>query len=639
MIKLTVTTHFRAEILVGLVFAALLAGLYGVYALGFSGVFSFDDSGTLEGLLSVKDFPSALLYVTTGHTGPLGRPVALASFLINASDYPESAAGFLRTNALIHLANVVLVWLILRALQRIIPDVLPSNRWFAPLTAFFWGALPLLASTSMMVVQRMTSLSALFMLLGVLIYLWGWMRQDRPAAVLLTVLGVGLCTLLAVFTKENGALLPLYLVVMDFTLLAGRGPVRPGWAPKLLRWSIILPSLAVVGYLLSRLPGIDGGYVSRPFTLPERLATELFILWDYLRVAFLPRPLALGPFHDDYPILGFTSPLVWLALVAWLLVIGVALWRRRALPIVAFAVLWYLAGHLLESSIIPLELYFEHRNYLPILGPVVALAVLATRLPIAPRLRFGIAGLYLVFLVFVLWQTLDIWGKRQQELWARQHPNSPRAVQMVAQTYYEAGYRDQSLAMLEDTWARKPRLSSLGMQALRLRCYRDEPDAFTGLLNGLLKTLQDSHFSYLTLHAFEKLRKLQAAGDCDPLASADLVALADSLLANPRFRARAGTRQQLHLIKARVYLAEDQPGPAREQLRLAFAASPDLEALLLLYRNLYNSGESEAAGQLLDQARDRAPKNPWLRKQWMTVIEGIAGNGAALPREPEPAAR
>ena len=184
-------------------------------------------------------------------------------------------------------------------------------------------------------------------------------------------------------------------------------------------------------------------------------------------------------------------------------------------------------------------------------------AALGTRLPIQPRLRLGISALYLLFLAFVLWQTLDIWGQRQQELWARQHPDSPRAVQAVAQTYYEAGYRDESLKMLEDTWTRNPHLSSLGMQALRLRCYLDDGPAFARLLAGLLETLDTSHFSYLTLHALENIRELQASGGCPHLQSADLRALVDALLANPRFRARGGIRDQLHRIKGETFISED----------------------------------------------------------------------------------
>jgi len=625
-------SRLAIQFLAGLLFLLLLAGVYGLYSLGFGGIFSFDDASGLEGLLTIKDWSTAIVYLTTGGNGPLGRPIALASFLIDAPGYPESASGFLYTNSLIHLLNICLVALVVLRLQRLLPDILPTSPWFAPITATFWGLLPILASTSMMVLQRMTSLSALFVLLGIWIYLLGRAHLDKPNRVFLTLFGIGLCTLLATFTKENGALLPVYLLVLEFTLLTLLRTHSPAlWPIRVLRWSIILPSLLVVGYLLSLIPGLTGAYLPRPYNLVERLATETVILWDYLRLSFLPRLLELGPFHDDYPIYTFASPMVWAALIAWVVVIVSAILRRRAYPLLAFAVFWFLAGHLIESTLIPIELYFEHRNYLPILGPVIAFAALSTRIPIARRFRFALTGLYLAFMVFILWQTLSIWGNRQQEIWARQHPDSARAVQTVAQSYYEAGYRDEALRMLEDTWARKPQLSSLGMQALRLRCYQDDPVAFASLLNGLLNTLDKSYFSYLTMHALDRLQQLHASGNCSQIKAADLQALADALLANPRFNARGSIRQQLRLIKAHVFISQRELGAATEQLQKAFAAYPDQETMLLLHAILRDTDQDKAANVLLDQAVAKLPDNPWVRAQWLTVIDEVRGHAPATP--------
>lgn len=601
----------------------VLASLYGLYSLGFGATFSFDDPGHLDGLLAVRDGQSALIYITTGDAGPLGRPLSLASFLLNASAYPDDPAHFLYTNTLIHLFNVWLVALILARLQRLTRGLLPESPWFVPLTAGFWGLLPILVSTSMMVVQRMTSLSALFVLLGVLIYLWGRERHDRLFPTILTVVGVGLCTLLAAFGKENGALLPLYLVVLEFTLLASARTPESGWPARLLRWSILLPSLLLVGYLLSRIPGLAGAYEGRPFNLAERLATQAVILWDYLRLSFLPRPLALGPFHDDYPIYQFSNLLVWLALAAWLAVFGAALWLRRAQPLLAFATLWYLAGHLLESTIIPLELYFEHRNYLPILGPVIALAVLAARLPIPLRARAGVVGIYLAFLAFVLWQTLSIWGHRELELWARAHPNSPKGIQMMAQAYAQAGRTEESLRLLDDALARKPELSSVAMQSLRLRCYGNDPRAFAARLTMMRQTLGASHYSSLALQALDAIRQLYERGDCPFIQSADLHALADLLLANPMFQARAAA-QYLHHIKARLYLHEGPLTPAVYHLEQALAANPDLGTAVLLYTVLRDSGQTQAAQEVLQRATARASTlNPWLRQQWLSSLNQL----------------
>lgn len=602
----------------------ILVFIYTLYSLGFGGTFSFDDPVSLEGLLSVKDWHSALLYITTGETGPLGRPLSLASFLLNASAYPDDSANFLYTNTLIHLLNVCMVALILARLQRLTRGLLPESPWFVPLTTGFWGLLPILVSTSMMVVQRMTSLSALFVLLGVLIYLWGREHHDRLFPTILTVIGVGLCTLLAAFSKENGALLPLYLVVLEFTLLASAKMPEQSWPARLLRWSILLPSLLLVGHLLSRIPDLAGGYEGRPFNLDERLATQAVILWDYLRLSFLPRPLALGPFHDDYPIYHFSDLLVWLALAAWLAALGAALWLRRAQPLVAFAVFWYLAGHLLESSIIPLELYFEHRNYLPILGPVIALAVLAARLPIPLRARAGIIGAYLAFLVFVLWQTLSIWGHREQELWARAHPNSPKGIQMTAQSYAQAGRIEESLRLLDEALARKPELSSVAMQSLRLRCYRNDPHAFAARLTMMRQTLDTSDYSSLALQALEAIRKLHERGGCPFLQAADLHTLTDLLLGNPMFRARASARQYLHRIKAQLYLHEGQFAPTVYHLEQAFAAKPDLGTAVLLFTVLHNSGQTQAAQDFLKRATAQASTfSPWPRQQWLSTFNQI----------------
>ncbi len=602
----------------------LLMGAYGLYSLGFSGTFSFDDPANLDGLLSVRDWQSALLYITTGDAGPLGRPLSLASFLLNALAYPDDPADFFYTNTLIHLLNVCLVALILARLQRLTHGLLPESPWFVPLTTGFWGLLPILVSTSMMVVQRMTSLSTLFVLLGVLIYLWGRERHDRLFPTILTVIGVGLCTLLAAFSKENGALLPLYLVVLEFTLLASAKTPEQSWPARLLRWSILMPSLLLAGYLLSRIPGLAGGYEGRPFNLAERLATQTVILWDYLRLSFLPRPLALGPFHDDYPIYHFSDLMVWLALTAWLAAIGLAIWLRRSYPLIAFAVFWYLAGHLLESSIIPLELYFEHRNYLPILGPVIALAALAGRMPITPRAKASIIGAYLAFLIFVLWQTLSIWGHRELELWARAHPNSPKGIQMMAQAYAQAGRTEESLRLLDEALVRKPELSSAAMQSLRLRCYGNDLRAFAARLTMMRQTLNTSDYSSLALQALEAIRKLHERGGCPFLQTADLYTLTDLLLSNPMFQARASARQYLHRIKAQLYLHEGQIAPTVYNLEQAFIASPDLGTAVLLFTVLHNSGQTKAAQDFLKRATVQASTfSPWLRQQWLSMLDQL----------------
>jgi hypothetical protein len=173
---------------------------------------------------------------------------------------------------------------------------------------------------------------------------------------------------------------------------------------------------------------------------------------------------------------------------------------------------------------------------------------------------------------------------------------------------------------------RNPRLSSVGMQALRLRCYRDEPRAVASLLSALRRTLNDSDFSYLALHALDNIRKLQAAGNCPGLEAADVQSLADALLANRHFNAPGAIRQRLRLIKAEAFIAEHRPAEAAQQLRIAYAAKRDPQALLLLYGILRSTGQTEAASDLLARAAAQAPANPWARENWLSVIAAASAN-------------
>ena len=615
----------------------LLGVLYFFYSFGFGGIFFFDDPPALDGLLYVNDWPSALFYLSSGSGGPLGRPVALASFFIDASDYPESAAGFLMTNTVIHLLNVLLVALILQRLQRQCREILPDTPWFAPLTAGLWGILPILASTSMMVVQRMTSLSALFVLLGVWIYLWGRSRQERMRPVLITVFGIGACTLLALLSKENGALLPVFLLIMETTLLPANKEPASVWPRRILRTAIVAPSLGLAIYMLSLLPGSVTAHVTRPFSLSERLLTEPVILWDYLRMSFLPRLFALGPFHDDYPVYRASNLAPWFALVAWLSALGGALAYRRAYPVIAFGLLWYLGGHFIESTWIPLELYFEHRNYLPILGPVIAVSCLFSQAPLKATLKTGIAGIYFAFLAFVLWQTTSIWGNRELELWARQHPASPRAVQTMAQSYVYAGRSNEALSILDNALSLNSALSSVAMQSLRLQCYSNDAKAFKRRLSSMLATLETSHFSHLALFSLDKIRELHERGACPLIQSADLHALADKLLSNEKFYRRAPARAALLQFKAKLFTREGQYNAAIDHLQRAFAVHPDQEVLVLLHSRLIQSGRDREATELLRLAVDNAPsKNPIIRQQWLAVIEQTASMQSGEPGENRP---
>lgn len=594
-------------------------GLFLLYAAGLNSIFFIDDAPNLDGLLGARDFSGAMHFITTGHSGPLGRPVALATFLLGADSYPESARFFLLVNILLHLVNTLLVALLAFRLQILLPRLFGGSPWFAPGVALFWGVLPILASTSLMVIQRMTSLSALFVLLGVNLYLWGRLHQGSLRRVLWALLGIGTCTLLAAFSKENGVLLPLLLLVLHL-ILFGRAESDGRLPSKLLGWGLWLPSLLLIGYLFYCMPGIAGTYWQRPFDLWERLATQPIILWEYLRVAFLPNVMALSPFRDDYPIHRFTDPAVLLALTGWGLTLGLALWLWMAKrPLALFALLWFLAGHLLESSMFGLFLYFEHRNYIPILGPVLALAGAFQRLPV-PTLHKGLAAVgYLVFLAFTLWQVSSMWGNRQHLVWAQAHPDSPRAVQMLATAYLQAGRLQDAERLYERTFERNPRFTSIAMQGVRLSCYlQDNGQGLAVWLPRAETSLPDGEYSALTLQALEAVAQMQSERHCHSLSADDVLRLMDAMERNPVFGGRAN-RSRLHRLRAQVRLHEGRVALAMREAAQAIKARPDdVSSIALLYRlKQQQQGQAAADVFLVEAARGGpATRNPWVLRDW-----------------------
>src|SRR5690606_37280985 len=99
--------------------------------------------------------------------------------------------------------------------------------------------------------------------------------------------------------KENGILLPVFALVLESTLLRTTPQSQSFRRLRLFAFSACL--LVILCYLASTLPNAAQAYESRPFTLFERIITQPVILFDYLRLAFLPSILSYSPFHDHYP--------------------------------------------------------------------------------------------------------------------------------------------------------------------------------------------------------------------------------------------------------------------------------------------------------------------------------------------------
>lgn len=341
-----------------------------VYWPGQAGGYILDDQSSLLPLAALASSPELLPdYVYGERSGRLGRAVSMYTFALEQVFTDGSIATVKRHSILLHLlTGVVVFWfsyLLCRAQNYRGPE------WLALLAASLWLLAPQQTSTVLYAVQRMALLSALFTLLALVCYLKA--RQALGSSRSVWFWG-GLClmfTAIAPFVKENGILTVPLILVVEATFMRGRlvhGRVMP--LLKVGSWILVVAgAFLLMTYFVINLDSLQNSFQRRSFTLWERLLTQPRILWDYVRQFYWPEMARMGLYHDDYPVstalrMPFSTVV---ALVSWGLLLAAALvltyfglahWMAGVL-------LFFLAGHGLESSFIALELYFEHRNYLP----------------------------------------------------------------------------------------------------------------------------------------------------------------------------------------------------------------------------------------------------------------------------------
>jgi protein O-mannosyl-transferase len=357
-----------------------------LYARGLQGPMVLDDPSSLKPLLEAGhsgDWAAAFW----SDTGPSGRPIATLTLLLNGWLGGTSLYWVKLINVLIHLVNTLLLADIARRLHGALfqQGTEAGHRWFGLAVAAVWCLHPLQVSTVLYGIQRMTELSALLALVAVraLLQLRDLPGRARLPPMLVLIMATGL----APFAKENGALVPLLLLLVA-SLLRGAGvPLFSVREQRALGIIVLLLTAGLVFYLLLVADfGRHPAYAGRGFTALERLGAEGPVLWMYIGSLLLPTPGRMPFFYDDLQVGmgGLSHAGMLTGWIGWVLVATAAFLLRRRLPLAVLGIGWFLIAHSLEASFIALELAFEHRNYLPSAGLALALvagleALLASR--------------------------------------------------------------------------------------------------------------------------------------------------------------------------------------------------------------------------------------------------------------------
>lgn len=388
--------------LTGVVLAVLVAGVYSRVP---EGDFHFDDLLNISQNAAVRmDEYSTEALVRAATESPLERRgLAYASFAVDWYRGGGAARTFLWTNLTLHVAVAVLVYALLLVTLRGKLDEVDARTTTA---AFFgtaiWAVHPIQVQAVAYVVQRMAQMACLFTVLAVLAYILA--RRSRGRAARWMLLGLSAVSMLAgALSKENAYIAPVLLVLTELGILRRDRPLfRSGLERAVIAGAGLLAGLTVglglvgVGPLVRYLD-----YSIRDFTMLERALTQPRVLLFHVGQVFWPLPDRFGLEHDFAVSTSLLDPpatlLALLVIGAWC-VAGVLLLSRRGQRHLGFWMLWPPATLAIESSIVPLEMIFEHRMYLPTIGLVALGVTLVVRWARRPRR----AALALVFAALVV---------------------------------------------------------------------------------------------------------------------------------------------------------------------------------------------------------------------------------------------
>lgn len=429
---------------------------------------------------------------------PTPRPVANLSFALNHYFGGLEVGGYHAVNTIIHMLAGFAVYLLARCLFPLLikRELTPAEITMMSLgVALVFVAHPIQTQSVTYIVQRMTSLCALFYVSGLLCYIYGREADNehikRRVAWWIVAFA---CWLLALGTKQYAVTLPAAILLYEWI---ARGHKLRLEKNTILALAVCL--LLVVGVILVFKSGLffEGGtlhkllikgYDRREFDMTERVLTQARVVMHYIGLSVWPAPSRLVLIYDYPTSTSLVSPIT--TLLSMLGIVGmvaVSLLVSRKAPLVAFGVLWFLLHLAVESTIIPLEMVYEHRMYLPIIG--LAMLFVSAVFWLMPK-RAGAVGALVVVTAALSLATIqrnDTWrthiGLLEDN--AAKHPE-PRVFYNMAVIHRDAGRYKEAIDALQSTIEAEPRHQQAMVMAgalLRLtNKYQDSMHAYTAAI-------------------------------------------------------------------------------------------------------------------------------------------------------------
>jgi Flp pilus assembly protein TadD len=377
-----------------------------IYTPSLTTPFIFDDISNIRDNPHIR-IPSLSLKNLTWagfHSPIVNRPVANISFALNYYIHGYNPVGFHVVNVLIHIATGFFLYFLAKATLSTpaLKDSYSQFGWIPFFTVFIWLVHPIQTQSVSYLVQRMNSLAAMFYVLSMLLYV-RFRMTARPWSKWLLFAGCALSGLLAFGTKEISVTLPGFIILYEWYFFQ---ELSRQWGLRhlliLLGSSLMILLISLAYFENAPITQILSSYDTRDFTLMQRVLTQFRVVIFYISLLLWPHPSRLNLDHDFALSYSMTDPptTLFAALVIAALFLLAVLTARRN-PLLSFGILWFFGNLVIESSIIGLELVFEHRNYLPSMLGIMVMVALVFRY-IKP-VWLGVIPLCIVGTLFTTW--------------------------------------------------------------------------------------------------------------------------------------------------------------------------------------------------------------------------------------------
>ncbi len=374
------------------------------------------------------------------------HPLTTLSYMVDTAIFGNGAGGYHLTNLLLHVANAILLFLIL---LRMTGAHFPSAA-----AAMLFAIHPLHVEPVAWIASRKDVLSTFFLLLTIAAYLWYGQRRSARRMGLVVV-----CMLLGLLSKAMLVTMPVLLLILDYWPLRryetcwGEGRhARIRRVLSLVKEKLSLFAVSMIFAVITVATQATSGTMSKldSLSVGARIVNAVESYGVYLAKMVWPRGLAPFYPHDGDYSLGLAFWFGVITLIAGTY-ISVRLFRRA--PYLAMGWVWYVVSVLPVSGILQagIQAYADRYTYVSLIGPFIAalwaLDAIAARVAWGPGI-FRVAAIAAgAVLCVVSWRQTAHW-KNDETLFSHTlavTENNYVAHMILGNAYYEHGRVDDAI--------------------------------------------------------------------------------------------------------------------------------------------------------------------------------------------------